>query len=337
MPKVSEITPKKRAVCVALQKEGLSCREIARRVGISKSSVDRAVQLMKETGQYSSRKRSGRPRVTTSRDDSAIKRAVTKNPFISSEEIRAQLPNTAVSSRTIRRRLLVDFKLPSRRAARKPMLTEVQRKKRLVFCRKYKNWTERQWQNVMFSDESTFCQFGTHLHRVRRPTGLRYDQRFTVATMKHPQKVMVWGCFSAFGRGSLYFLPAGETINAKKYIDILKNKLPHTMQIHNVTCFQHDGAPAHTAKIVKKWFSDNHIDVLDWPGNSPDLNPIENLWELMKRRLAKRCPKNMQDVRYWLTRIWCQELSKELCKKLVTSMQKRIKDVLRRKGQQTKY
>lgn len=337
MPKKAEITPKKRAVCVALQKEGLSCREIASRVGISKSSVDRAVKLLKETGQYDSRKRSGRPTVTTKREDSAIKRVVKKNPFISSADIKNELPHLLASARTVRRRLLVNFNLPSRRAARKPLLTKLQLKKRLAFCRKYKMWTTQQWHNVLFSDESTFCQFGTHVHRVRRPAGMRYDQRYTIPTTKHPQKIMVWGCFSAFGRGSLYFIPANVTVNAQKYLAILQSKLPLTMNIHSVTCFQQDGAPAHTAKLVKKWLSDNDIDVLDWPGNSPDLNPIENLWELLKRRLAKRSPKNLQDVRYWLTHIWCQEISKELCLNLVNSMPRRIRDVLRRRGQPTKY
>jgi transposase len=251
MPKTVEVTPKKRAVCVALKNEGLSYREIADRVGISKSSVDRAIQLVKETGQYSSRKRSGRPPVTTKREDSAIRRVVQKNPFISSADIKTELPHLQASTRTIRRRLFVKFKLPSRRAARKPLLTQLQLKKRLAFCKKYKNWTVQQWRNVMFSDESTFCQFGTHLYRVRRPVGMRYHKRFTIPTMKHPQKIMVWGCFSAYGRGSMYFLQANETVTAKKYIEILESKLPHTMNIHNVGCFQQDGAPAHTARIVK--------------------------------------------------------------------------------------
>ena len=109
------------------------------------------------------------------------------------------------------------------------------------------------------------------------------------------------------------------------------------MDIQQVNIFQQDGAPAHTAKIVQKWFKDNKIDVLDWPGNSPDLNPIENLWELLKRKLAKKSPKNLQDVRYWLIRIWCTEISNELCQNLAKSMPKRIRDVLHKKGQQTKY
>ena len=73
---------------------------------------------------------------------------------------------------------------------------------------------------------------------------------------------MVWGSFSA---SSLYFLPPNETVTANKYLEILQSKLLSTMNIQQVSIFQQDGAPAHTAKIVKKWFIDNNVDVLDWP------------------------------------------------------------------------
>jgi len=101
--------------------------------------------------------------------------------------------------------------------------------------------------------------------------------------------------------------------------------------------FQQDGAPAHTANKVKEWFRNQKINVLEWPGNSPDLNPIENLWELLKRKLAAKCPKNMQDVIFWLKYIWCREITPELCARLVNSMPRRLRTVLSKKGGQTKY
>lgn len=91
--------------------------------------------------------------------------------------------------------------------------------------------------------------------------------------MKLPQKIMVWGSFSAKGKGGLYFMKPNEMVNAKKYIEILESKLPTTMTIHRTTIFQQDGAPCHTAKVVQKWFKDNKFDLLERPGNSPDLNP----------------------------------------------------------------
>ena len=127
-----------------------------------------------------------------------------------------------------------------------------------------------------------------------------------------------------------------EVVNAKKYIEIFDAKLPSVMSIHKATVFQQDGAPCHTAKVVQKWFKDKKINVLEWPGNSPDLNPIENVWELLKRRVANRCPRNLQDLIYWLKVSWCRDITQELCVKLAESMPRRIKAVIANKGQPTK-
>src|SRR5215469_13237188 len=172
---------------------------------------------------------------------------------------------------------------------------------------------------------------------VRRPKHSRYKARYTVPTMKNPTKVMVWGCFSSYGRGTLHFVPQGQTVNAERYEAMLQEKLQLTMGIHGCRIFQQDLAPAHTARLVSSWLRDNNIQLLEWPGNSPDLNPIENLWIILKRRVARRAPSNMKDLMYWLRCIWCQEITPELCKKLVHSMPRRIKTVISCKGASTKY
>ena len=337
MPPVHQVTPRKRAGIIALSKTGMKYKDIAAEYGISKAGVGHIVKRFKDTGSADVKKRSGRPKVTTPADDRLIKRCVRVNPFISCKEIKQELPFLRCHSRTVSRRLSDKFGLRSRHAAKKPLLTVIQRKKRLNFCAKYKNWTPAMWSKVTFSDESTFEQFGSYRHRVRRPIDSRYDPRYTIPTMKHPQKQMIWGCFSAFGRGSLYFIDPKETVNAERYIDILSMKLKTSMRIAGTNVFQQDSAPAHTAKTVKKWFDDNGVEVLDWPGNSPDLNPIENLWRILKRKLAQKAPKNLADVRYWLTKIWCTEISRDLCQSLVNSMPKRINDVIKNKGYSTKY
>lgn len=321
---------------MTMRKLGYSYDKIAKTLNISKAAAGKIGKSFEECGSTERKRRSGRPRCTSKREDSMIRRAVVRNPFLSSQEILSE-NRLQTSSRTVRRRLFRDFRLRSRIAAKKPLLNAVQREKRIAFCKKYKLWKKEDWQKVMFSDESTFSQFGTHLHRVRRPANERYNSRYTIKTIKHPQKIMVWGCFSASGRGTLHFMKQGETVNARKYIEVLEDRLSATMTIHGTTWFQQDGAPAHTAGTVRKWFQDHKINLLDWPGNSPDLNPIENLWELLKRKLAAKCPKNLQDVVFWLKYIWCHEVTPELCQRLANSMTDRITDVLHKKGHQTKY
>ena len=89
----------------------------------------------------------------------------------------------------------------------------------------------------------------------------------------------------SYDLGSIFILWAGRrhicesNMNKEQYLDVLKNRLLPQMEewrANDVCKFMQDNAPCHTAKFIKKFFEDQHINVLDWPGNSPDLNPIEN-------------------------------------------------------------
>src|ERR1051325_8820088 len=129
---------------------------------------------------------------------------------------------SSASTRTIRRRLVNDFNLRSRRPVRKPLLSTVQMKKRLQFCKKYSSWTAQEWSKVLFSDESTFSQFGSNTCCVRRLRNVRYEPKNVVATVKHSPKIMVWGCFGARGRGSLVLVPVGQMVNAEFDLNMLQ-------------------------------------------------------------------------------------------------------------------
>ena len=139
----------------------------------------------------------------------------------------------------------------------------------------------------MFSDESCFQIICNRQGTVRPRTGSdRNCQKYSHLTVKHPDSVMIWACFSGNGgRGGLFFLPKGQKMNSIEYKKVLENHLLQFMDIHGSEIFQQDGAPCHTSKMMKSWFQDSKIELLDWPGNSPDLNPIENVWAIMKRRL----------------------------------------------------
>lgn len=87
-------------------------------------------------------------------------------------------------------------------------------------------------------------------------------------------------------------MPRNTTITAAVYLSILKEKLKLQMDIHQSTHFQQDGAPVHTAKIVKSWIAEENIELLSpWPGSSPDLNIIENCWTIMKKGVSKKSYK----------------------------------------------
>ena len=101
--------------------------------------------------------------------------------------------------------------------------------------------------------------------------------------------------------------------------------------------FQHDGAPCHEAKVITKWLGEQNINILGpWPGNSTDLNPIVNLWSILKRRVDKQNPTNSVKFQALIMQEWAA-ISQDVAQKLIDSMPGRIAEVLKKKGQHCKY
>lgn len=149
---------------------------------------------------------------------------------------------------------------------------------------------------------------------------------------------MVWGCFAGTGRGALWFMPKNTTINGTVYLSILLEKLSQHMNILGCTVFQQDGAPCHRAAIVTRWLRQQGIETLEpWPGSSPDLNPIENLWMYLKQKVSELNVTSEQELIKAIKEIWVKEVTVQYCDSLVKSMPDRIKAVLKNKGRHTKY
>ena len=338
--KLTDFSETKAAQAVVLREQGLSQSAIAARFGVNQSTIHRCLMRHQKTGSFkNARCRGGRNRVTAPRTDNLIRRMAVADPTISSSCISARLPEgVKASARTIRRRLHDDFHLKAYRPAAKPRLSAKNVKDRMAFCRRYQDWTVNDWKRVMYSDEASIRQYANYATHVRRPSGERFVSRYTVPKVKQSPTVMVWGCIAASGRGGLWIMPVNTTIKATTYAEILAEKLPVWMPRRNCDILQQDNAPVHTAKCVQTWIRREGFQLLEgWPGSSPDLNPIENCWVVLKKKIAKLNPSSYHDLVEKIKLTWATEISKDYCKTLVESMPSRIQAVLKAKGGHTKY
>ncbi len=148
---------------------------------------------------------------------------------------------------------------------------------------------------------------------------------------------MILAAMSSAGVGPLCFLKS--TVNAAIYQEILEHfMLPSADKLYGDAdfIFQQDLAPAHTAKGTKSWFNDHGVAVLDWPANSPDLNLIENLWGIVKRKMRDTRPNNADELKATVKETWAS-IPPQQCHKLITSMPRQIEAVIKAKGAPTKY
>jgi len=137
---------------------------------------------------------------------------------------------------------------------------------------------QNNWNKVIWSDETRISAFGSDgIRYVRQRPGEDCLPECLTSTMKHPLSVMIWDCMSRKGVGRIQVLEG--TVNASRYIkEVLEPKmLPSTRDLFGGCgdyIFQQDAAPCHTARVCTKWFQEHSVQLLTWPGNSPDLNTI---------------------------------------------------------------
>ena len=141
---------------------------------------------------------------------------------------------------------------------------------------------------------------------VRRRPGEAYRDDCVQPTLKHGSGgLMVWGCMSESGVGELVLVKG--RLCASDYISLLKRALPASVRslgLQNEYIFQQDNASCHTAKLTKNWMARERISLLDWPAQSPDLNPIEHLWDKLGRQLGCRAFPNNEELWQYLQEQW---------------------------------
>jgi len=113
-------------------------------------------------------------------------------------------------------------------------------------------------------------------------------------------------------------------MNALRYISVLDDHLLNFMSINGSITFQQDSAPCHKAKSIMNWLQTKNVRVLKWPGNSLDLNLIENLWTMIKKKVSTSNPTTMDELKRIIKEVWCKDIDQDVCKNLTDSMPSRI-------------
>ena len=327
MPKGSALTDHQKGQIDALiVSKKNSIRSIAKLIGKS----DRVVRnYLKDRQNYGKKKRSGRRSSLTSRDKSHIIRlAGDKN--ISAAKIKAQL-NLKQSTTTIWRVINSCDHLKREKRDCKPALKPHHKIARLKWAKDCMTWSS-EWEKIIFSDEKKF--------NLDDPDGLQYYWRDIRKPKQKCKKrihgggsVMVWGAIGSKGKSNLVII--NTRMNSNDYTEMLSlHLLPFGKRIAGKNwIYMNDNAAIHCSKHTKSWFTDNQVDVLSWPALSPDLNPIENVWGILSRKVYEG-GRQFDDVNSRKNTIlvaW-EEISVDYIKTLIDSMPNRIYKVILNKG-----
>jgi hypothetical protein len=219
----------------------------------------------------------------------------------------------------------------------------------LAFARQYRDWTAEDWKKVVWTDESSF-EVGKTFRPIRvwRTKNEKYRQSCLAPSFKSGRtSVMVWGAFAGSSMADLVVIPPGQR-KAVDFIDIVYEgallgfvgAVSYDILLNDpegVPVLMEDGAPIHTAGIARAWREEHGIEKLHWPACSPDLNPIENVWALMKDAVQHRRirPRNAVEMVVALNE-W-GDVREEFLTRLYESLPERIQAVIDEHGGHTRW
>lgn len=213
------------------------------------------------------------------------------------------------------------------------LLRPQNREKRLAFALRYRDDVDT-IRNVLWSDETSVQCYPQKrkISVIVHSSTADVDIPFAPAVQQGGFKVMFWGCFSFHAIGPL--LEIEGTIDQHSYLKLIKDEVEPQLNASEVPLtYMQDNARPHTAKIVTRYLGEKNIPTLNWPPQSPDLNPIKNIWHIIKQDLYTQStfPKNRTDLIDRVFKIW-EKIDKPLLETLSKSVTHRLYAVAAAKG-----
>jgi transposase len=319
-----------------------SIRKVASITGISKSTVGSISQGLQISNRNN---KEGRPPKLSKYDQRRIIAQITHGKMDNAVQVTEHINSIIqqpVSTQCVRN-VLKKHAFKAVVKVKKPLLKMKHRKNRLAFALAYQNLTVDDWKMMLWSDETKINLFGSDGHPyVWKRKGEPLSDRTTQPSVKFGGgNIMIWACMGWNGVG---FLAKVEgRMDAKQYVvDILDHHVHQSITKLDIPedqiLFQQDNDPKHTSRLAHTWFSDHGIRLLNWPAQSPDLNPIEHLWKILKQKLRKYAdpPKGVGELCERVKTEW-GKITAEECQRLIESMPRRLHAVIKAKGGHIKY
>lgn len=318
-------------------------REIAEAVGTNQSTVQRVLKQYRETGDFTTSYENcgGHNKIFEDRDLRHIRQLCVKSPKARAQDIKTELgaKGEDVSLSTMKR-ALIEAGCKTRSPAKRPFLTDKHKEARLKWAFEHREWTMEDWKKVVWSDETMVFADNGKCRYVRVIDGHPLTDEHFQLTKKFPIRVMFWSCFSWYGTGRMHVVE--DNMDSTYYIKhVIEGRVRQQMLEwfpDGSGVFQQDNAPCHTSRRTKACLEQLDLNIMTWPAQSPDLNPIENLWGIVKYRLRDCKTTSRSAITSSFVRIWNRdEEVQAMCKHLVESMPRRVASVIESHGGHTKY
>jgi predicted transcriptional regulator len=276
-------------------------------------------------------------RITSGRVGLEIKKILMDDSKLSAEGVKKRMKEHEIDiSATTIRKYLKDNHWVNRQSVWTAPISDLTRTKRLAFAKKWLRRGKCLLENVIWSDETT----------VKTNPNTRRESHWTPSSTPRTRQLkihsggksqMFWGCISKYGVGPLITIDG--TMDQNQYLEVLKNYfIPELRAAEGLfsgkwTLMQ-DNAPAHTARMIKEYLSKEGVTMLEWPPYSPDLNPIENIWNWIKKKVG--ICATVEEMEQKVLQAW-NSITPEMCMAYCGHYERRLQAVKEADGYSTKY